>query len=171
VHIIVAGAARRIEEGGARIGAGGGDRADAVLVQSALLSGGGGVDAARMRSPALLAVVALGLLAAGCGTSGPDASVRGTVDAFLFNCRRGNGPAAQELVVPSARAIFVAESGTTAGCARILGLDGGVDLRAAHVAGVAVDSELAEADLATPAGSRRLSLSFSREGWLIEGPH
>jgi hypothetical protein len=124
-----------------------------------------------MRSPALLAAAALCLLAGGCGTSGPDASVRGTVDAFLFNCRRGDGPAAQELVVPPARAIFVAESGTTAGCARILGLDGGVDLRATHIADVAVDSELAQADLATPAGSRRLSLSFSREGWLIEGPH
>jgi hypothetical protein len=124
-----------------------------------------------MRSPALLAAAALCLLAVGCGTSGPAASVRGTVDAFLFNCRRGDGPAAQELVVPPARAVFVAESGATAGCARILGLDDGVDLRATRIAGVAVNSELAAADLATPAGSRHLSLSFSREGWLIEGPH
>jgi hypothetical protein len=124
-----------------------------------------------MRSPALLAAAALCLLAVGCGTSGPDASVRGTVDAFLLHCRRGDGPAAQELVVPPARAIFVAESGATAGCARILGIDGGVDLRATHIADVAVDSELAGVDLATPAGSHHLSLSFSREGWLIEGPH
>jgi hypothetical protein len=124
-----------------------------------------------MRPPALIAAAALCLLAVGCGTPGPGASVRGTVDAFLFNCRRGNGPAAQELVVPPARAIFVAESGTTPGCARILGLDRRVDLRATHIADVAVDSELAAADVATPAGPRRLSLSFSRDGWLIEGPH
>jgi hypothetical protein len=75
------------------------------------------------------------------------------------------------LVVSPARAIFVAESGTAAGCARILGLRGDADLAATHVAGVAVDSELAAADVATAAGVRRLSLSFSREGWLIEGPH
>jgi hypothetical protein len=124
-----------------------------------------------MRSPALVAAAALGVLAASCGTPGPAASVRGTVDAFLLNCRSGDGPAAQQLVVPPARALFVSAAGTTAGCARILGLPGDADLGRAHVGGVRVNSELAAADVATSAGHRRLALAFSRDGWLIEGPH
>jgi hypothetical protein len=121
-----------------------------------------------MRPPGgLLAAAALAVVAAGCGTPGPEGSVRGTVDAFLRNCGHGDGPAAMEMLVGPARATFVAEPGTRAGCARILGASAG----AARVRAVAVDGELATADVATAAGTRELSLSRGREGWRIEGPH
>jgi hypothetical protein len=119
-----------------------------------------------MRSAvATFGVVALALVTAGCGTPGPSGSVRGTLDAFLLNCGRGDGPAAMQVLVEPAKAQFVAQAGAQAGCARILGArpDG------VHVRGVQVDGELASADLDTEAGPRTLSLSFGREGWRIEG--
>jgi len=124
-----------------------------------------------MRLPAgLLGAAALATVAAGCGTPGPDASVRGTIDAFLLNCGRGDGPAAQEVLATPARAAFEAEGGPKAGCARILGVDER-DLGTPRVRAVRVSSDLAEADVDTGAGPRTVSLSFGRESWLIEGPH
>jgi hypothetical protein len=117
-------------------------------------------------SAATLGVAALALMTAGCGTPGPEGSARGTVDAFLLNCGRDDGPAAMQVLVEPAKAQFAAQAGAEAGCARILGArpDG------ARVRGVRVDGELASADLDTAAGPRTLSLSFGREGWRIEGP-
>jgi hypothetical protein len=103
----------------------------------------------------------------GCGTPGPEGSVRGTVDAFLLNCGRDDGPAAMRVLVEPAQAVFDAQAGAQAGCARILGAQAG----RARVQDVQVDGGLATAQVETADGPRRLSLSFGREGWRIEGPH
>jgi hypothetical protein len=119
-----------------------------------------------MRSAAAtLGVAALALVTAGCGTPGPEGSARGTVEAFLLNCGRDDGPAAMQVLVEPAKAQFDAQPGPAAGCARILGAraDG------VRVRDVRVDGGLASAHLDTATGPRTLALSFGREGWRIEG--
>jgi hypothetical protein len=119
-----------------------------------------------------LVAVALACAVAGCGTSGTQADqARGTVNAFLLNCERGAGALAQESLVAPAREVFVDETGTSSGCARVLQIaDPGPEPIDAHVTAVDVDSSRATADVETPSGTRTISLSRGREGWLIEGP-
>jgi hypothetical protein len=120
----------------------------------------------------MLAALALACAAAGCGTSGTQADqARGTVNAFLFNCERGAGSLAQESLVAPAREVFVDETGTSSGCAHVLKIpDPGPEPIDARVTAVDVDSSRARAQVETPSGTRTLSLSRGREGWLIEGP-
>jgi hypothetical protein len=119
-----------------------------------------------------LAAVILACAVAGCGTSGTQADqARGTVNACLFKCERGEGSLAQESLVAPARELFVDEAGTSAGCARVLRIpDPGPEPIDAHVTDVEVDSSRATAAVDTPSGTRTLGLSLGREGWLIEGP-
>jgi hypothetical protein len=116
-------------------------------------------------------VLAVATLLAGCGDSGnDDALAGGAVRAFLEVCGRGEGRLAQELVVPASRSVFVDETGTDAGCSRVLDLPDGTDLSRAHMEDVDATDGAAEATVVAGHQRRTVSVTLRRGTWLLEGP-
>lgn len=126
------------------------------------------------RSRMATTALALGALALGaCGQASDDpGAARGAVASFLYNCSRGRGDLAMELVTTPARAVFVDAPGTAAACARILKAPV-TNLAAARIVDVHAEDSTASAAVAlSDGGTALVSLSFGQEGqWQIEGPH
>lgn len=131
------------------------------------------MDRRRIAWAAVLGCALLG--AAGCGDALNDTrDVRGAVRAFLRSCADDEGALAQGSLAPAARDVLVAQAGTAAGCARVLGTTPAAVAAAgaAPVAAVSARNGQGDATVALPTGPSRLELSYGAEGrWLIDGPH
>ena len=117
-----------------------------------------------------LALVGVAATSLGCQNEANNGSgARGALAGFLRTCNRGQGPLAQQLVVPAARGRFVAAAGTEAGCATVLGLDPGTSLGGVRIARVSAGDGRGQAVIVVGAARVRIDLALTRDGWRIEG--